>query len=115
MPDVKYQGRTLKLDEKGYLVDYHDWDESVAGLLAEREGIGELSPDQIDILKFMRKFYEEHKFFPIVRAICKNVHQPKECVTEKFIDPIKAWKIAGLPNPGDEADMVRDWNQLTPD
>jgi len=115
MPEIKCKGITVNVDERGYLTNYHEWNEEVAQVLAEREEIGELAKDQMDILKFMRKYYEEHKFFPIVRAICKNVHQPKDCVTEKFIDPITAWKIAGLPNPGDEAEMVRDWNQLTPD
>jgi len=31
--------------------------------------------------------------------VCKNIHQPKECAYEQFPDPIKAWKIAGLPRP----------------
>jgi hypothetical protein len=41
--------------------------------------------------------------------MCKNVHQPKNCVTEQFIDPVKAWKIAGLPNPGEEVIMFKAW------
>lgn len=112
MPEIRCKGMTVRVDEKGYLANYHEWSEEVAGVLAEREGIGKLAPDQMDILKFMRKYYEEHKFFPIVRAVCKNVHQPRDCVTEKFLDPVTAWKIAGLPNPGEEVDIFRDWNPL---
>ena len=27
----------------------------------------------------------------------KHIHQPNECVNEQFVNPEKAWKIAGLP------------------
>ena len=114
MPEMESSGKRfqLRLDADGYLTDYNDWDEAVAQELAKREGLGELTKDMFDILKFMRGYYREYKFFPIVRAVCKNVHQPKNCVTEKFIDPVKAWKIAGLPNPGEEVNIFRDWNPL---
>ena len=81
-------------------------------VLAAQEGITELAEDQLDILKFMREYYKKHKFFPIVRYVCKNVHQPRNCVTEKFMDPVTAWKIAGLPNPGEEVIMFKEWAPL---
>jgi tRNA 2-thiouridine synthesizing protein E len=31
------------------------------------------------------------------------VHQDNECLYEQFIDPLKAWKIAGLPKPTPDA------------
>jgi hypothetical protein len=34
-----------------------------------------------------------------VNQICKRVHEAKDCVKEKFINPLIAWKIAGLPHP----------------
>lgn len=115
MPVIKSRGTEVKVDEEGYLLNYEDWNEQVARIMAEKEGLGELTKDKMDILEFIRRFYEEHKFFPIVRAVCKNVHQPKDCLTEKFMDPVTAWKIAGLPNPGEEARIFRDWSQLSPD
>jgi len=42
----------------------------------------------------------------------QKAHKHKECFTGKFIDPVKAWKIAGLPNPGDEVEMFRSWEPL---
>ena len=42
----------------------------------------------------------KYDFFPIMRFVCKNVHQSKNCINEEFINPEKAWKIAGLSNPG---------------
>lgn len=102
----------LRVDKDGFLADYHEWNEQAAQLLAEREGLGPLTKDMLDILIFLRSYYEKYKFFPIIRAVCKNVHKPKDCLTEEFIDPVKAWKIAGLPNPGEEVEIFRDWNPL---
>jgi tRNA 2-thiouridine synthesizing protein E len=45
----------------------------------------------------MREYYKNYNSFPIVRFVCRNVHQPSGCLYEQFVDPIKAWKIAGLP------------------
>jgi TusE/DsrC/DsvC family sulfur relay protein len=92
----------IVLDSEGYLADTESWNEDVAGELAAREGIGELTGEMMDVIRFMRTYYKNYNSFPILNSVCKNVHQPKECVNEEFIDPLKAWKIAGLPDPGDE-------------
>jgi TusE/DsrC/DsvC family sulfur relay protein len=112
MPVILHEGLAITIDEDGFLARFEDWTETVARVLAAREGIGELSDDKLDILKFLRTYYLTHRFFPIVRFVCKNVHQPRNCVTEQFMDPVKAWKIAGLPNPGDEVNMFRSWDPL---
>jgi len=112
MPILEYKSLRIEVDNDGFLVNLEDWNETVAIALAAREDIGELTEDKLDILRFMRDYYAKHKFFPIVRSVCKNVHQPQTCVTEKFIDPVKAWKIAGLPNPGEEVIHFKSWNPL---
>ncbi|MHB8858071.1 MAG: TusE/DsrC/DsvC family sulfur relay protein [Thermoleophilia bacterium] len=89
-------------DEKGYLTDPESWNENIARQLARREGIDELTDEMMDVIRFMRTFYKTYGSFPILNSVCKNVQQPKECVNEEFIDPLKAWKIAGLPYPGEE-------------
>jgi len=112
MPALEYSGIKINLDDDGYLINYEDWNEKVACALAEQEGIEELTKDKMDILKFMREYYRQHRFFPILRYVCKNVDQPKGCVTEKFMEPVTAWKIAGLPNPGDEVNLMKKWEPL---
>lgn len=102
MPAIEYEGRTINVTDDGYLEDIDAWDETVAHALAEKEGLGKLSGDQIDALQFMRQYYQKYKFFPIVSDICKNVHQSNSCVRDEFMDPIIAWKVAGLPEPDDE-------------
>ena len=112
MPVIIHKDLTITVDDDGFLVDLEDWSEAIARVLAAREGIAELPEDKLDILKFMREYYRKYKFFPIVRSVCKNVHQPRNCVAEQFIDPVKAWKIAGLPNPGEEVIRFKAWDPL---
>jgi TusE/DsrC/DsvC family sulfur relay protein len=112
MPVIEHEGLTITIDEDGFLARLEDWTEAVARVLAAREGISGLSEEKLDILKFMREYYQKHHFFPIVRFVCKNVHQPGNCITEQFMDPVKAWKIAGLPNPGEEVNLFKSWDPL---
>jgi len=112
MPILKQADITINHDDDGFLVNIEDWNETAANALAEREGVGTLTKDQLDVLKFMREYYKKYNFFPILRHVCKNVHQPKNCVNEEFMNPVQAWKIAGLPNPGDEVNMFKSWEPL---
>lgn len=100
------------VDTAGFLMNFEDWTEDVAKSIAAREGIVGLSGDQLDILKYLRAYYRENTFFPILRSICANVHQPRTCVADNFNDPVVAWKIAGLPNPGEEVIGFRTWEPL---
>jgi tRNA 2-thiouridine synthesizing protein E len=105
MPTVEYEGQTIEVDEDGYLKDFDAWNETVACALAEQEGVSTSCPlttEMMDVVKFMRDYYRIHQAFPVVRAVCKNVHQPKNCTYDQFPDPIVAWKIAGLPKPSSE-------------
>lgn len=71
---IDCKGKKIALDDEGYLLNLNDWNEDVACTLAEREDVEELTKDKMDIIKFMREYYKEHKFSPILRAVCKNVH-----------------------------------------
>jgi tRNA 2-thiouridine synthesizing protein E len=99
MPVVEHAGVKVAVDDEGYLVNSDDWNEEIAAALAAREGVPDLNGAWMEIIKFMRSYYRAYNAFPILRAVCRNVHMSKECFSEKFIDPLKAWKIAGLPKP----------------
>ena len=106
MPTIDYNDITINVDDEGYLLNREEWDEKVAcGLTQIVEDVDEcdLTDERIEILKFMRDYYKRFESFPIVRHVCKNVHQENECLYEQFIDPLKAWKIAGLPKPTPDA------------
>ena len=91
--------KNISVDDEGYLVNFDSWDEDIARELAARAGVGELTPESIAMLKFIRDHYKTYNFFPIVNSICKNIHGQKNCVSEKFLNPLIAWKVAGLPHP----------------
>jgi TusE/DsrC/DsvC family sulfur relay protein len=99
MPTIEYEGKRIEVDGEGYLVNLNDWNEKVALALAQREGIKDLGEDRMDIIKFMRDYYKQYSAFPLLRGVCRRVHQSKDCYSETFMDPLAAWKIAGLPRP----------------
>jgi TusE/DsrC/DsvC family sulfur relay protein len=100
MPAFEFDNKKIYLDEEGYLENFEDWDETVACALAEKEGVGKECPlgeQQIEILRFIREYYKKFGSVPVVRAVCTNVHQPRECEYIQFPDPVTACKIAGIP------------------
>lgn len=97
MKILKCKGKNIEVDEQGYLVDQNQWDEDVARTLASNEGLNSLSAEQVAIIQFMRDYYEEYHFFPILNKVCRITHLHNECVNEQFTNPEIAWKIAGLP------------------
>ena len=105
MPIFEYAGNRVEVDEEGYLLRFKDWNEKIACGLAEREGISDRCPltrERMDILIFLRDYYQKFESFPMIRAVCRRVHQKENCEYDLFIDPLQAWKIAGLPKPTTE-------------
>lgn len=102
MSVIEYLGEKIELTDEGYLADPDGWNENVAQALAGNEGVPQLTDGMMAIIRFMRSYYMSFQSFPVLNSVCKNVHQPRECVNDEFIDPLKAWKIAGLPEPGEE-------------
>jgi len=96
---IDVREKEILLDDEGYLKKFDDWDEDVAQELARREGLGKLAEDKLASLRFIREYYRKFNFFPILSSVCKNVHKPKDCVQEDFLNPLFAWKLAGLPHP----------------
>ena len=106
MHTIEYNDMTINVDNEGYLLNLDDWNEQVAcALTTTVEDVDDcdLTAERLEILKFMRDYYKRFESFPVVRYVCKNVHQADQCLYEQFLDPLKAWKIAGLPKPTPDA------------
>jgi tRNA 2-thiouridine synthesizing protein E len=99
MTIIKEKEISFEIDKEGFLADMEDWNEETARILAKREGIEDLTEEKLEIVKFLREYYRKFDAFPILNYVCKNTRQPRGCVNEEFINPMKAWKIAGLPKP----------------
>jgi len=107
--------KKILIDEEGFLDDSQIWDEDVARMLAEHEGIEQLDEEKLKIVKSLREHYKKFESFPILGKICRNVgNRSKDCVNEEFVNPMIAWKIAGLPKPPNIFFTSFDGKKYTP-
>ena len=91
-------------DEYGFLIESDKWTGNIANLIAMWEGVYPLTPDQWRILYALRAHYARSGGVPALRNICRHVDMDEYCVTTEFHHDVKeAWRLAGLPDPGEEA------------
>jgi tRNA 2-thiouridine synthesizing protein E len=89
-------------DGDGFLSDPKSWNEDLARCIAAEDGVGELRDDHWEIIRFLRKNYLDGGL-PAVSHVCHVHHFEHRCLPELFQSVKAAWRIAGLPNPGEEA------------
>ena len=101
MATMELAGKTVEVNEEGFLVNPDDWSEEMAPALAEKVGIYELTDMHWKVVRFMRREYEERGQIPTVRRI-KNVGGiPTKDLYRLFPEgpAKKAAFIAGLGKP----------------
>jgi len=100
-------GRSVALDQDGYLLELGDWSEAVAEALAAEEELT-LSADHWEILQLLRAFYREFQLSPATRPLIKYValklgpEKGNSLHLNRLFKgtPAKlAAKLAGLPKP----------------
>ena len=101
MPELNVEGQTVEVDEDGFLIDFEDWTEAVALVLAVQNGSGELSDKHWQVIKYLRDYYQEHRIGPMVKSLCKDTGLSLKQIYELFpAGPARgACKVAGLPKP----------------
>jgi tRNA 2-thiouridine synthesizing protein E len=104
---LEFDGQVIETDAQGYLKNSNDWQEGMAPLLAEEEGI-QLTDAHWEVVRFVRGFYLEFNTSPAVRMLVKAMAQKygEEKGNSRYLfrlfpkGPAKqATKIAGLPKP----------------
>jgi tRNA 2-thiouridine synthesizing protein E len=93
----------LVFDQDGFLANPATWDESVAERLAEEDGLGALHAEQRAMLRALRDHYFKTGGVPALSHLCLAQHFDRHCMTDLFPSTREAWRLAGLPNPGEEA------------
>lgn len=63
---------TQYIDSEGYLVDPMQWNEALAEEFARQENI-DLTPIHWGVIRFMRRYYEEHLVAPDARFAIKHL------------------------------------------
>ncbi|WP_274968897.1 TusE/DsrC/DsvC family sulfur relay protein [Succinimonas amylolytica] len=104
---LNVNGQCIETDKNGYLKNFQDWNPEVAAKIAADLNLP-LTPERMEVVLFVRKFYEEFNTSPAIRLLVKAM--AKEFGPEKgssrylyrlFPDgpALLATKIAGLPRP----------------
>ena len=101
MPMKDIAGRKIEVDEEGYLINPSNWDENLARVLAEEEGIPDLTDRHWEVIHFMRKEFQEKQVAPSIRRLKNTGGIPTKELYALFPNgpAKKAAKIAGLPKP----------------
>ncbi|HEX9859899.1 MAG TPA: TusE/DsrC/DsvC family sulfur relay protein [Nitrospirota bacterium] len=107
MASIEVGGKSIEVDEDGYLTNLDDWNEDVAKYLAGTEEV-EMTEAHWEVINFLRDYYAEYKIAPMIKILVKALGQKlgKEKGNTKYLyelypaGPAKqACKIAGLPKP----------------
>ncbi len=104
---IEINGKSVETDEEGYLVNLADWDEDIAGVLAQQENVA-MTEQHWEVINFLRDYYNEFQIAPAVRVLTKAIGKklgPEKGNSQYLYElfpygPAKqACKIAGLPKP----------------
>jgi tRNA 2-thiouridine synthesizing protein E len=93
----------LAFDADGFLLDPGTWNQQVARMIAEMDDIGPLGPDHWSVIYYLREHRLTYGSIPPMEQVCRTAHLGKHAVHWLFGGCRSAWRVAGLPNPGEEA------------
>jgi tRNA 2-thiouridine synthesizing protein E len=100
-------GTDYEHDEEGYILDVNNWNEDLAKVIAQEEGLN-MTEEHWLVVNFLREYYNEYQIAPAVRVLVKAVKKKfgEEKGSNKYLyelfpyGPAKqACKVAGLPKP----------------
>ncbi|KHD09898.1 sulfur transfer protein TusE [Candidatus Thiomargarita nelsonii] len=104
---IEVNGKSIDLDEEGYLTNLAEWNEEAAKILAAQDEM-ELTDNHWEVLRFLREYYDEYQIAPAVRVLTKAIGKKlgKDKGNSKYLyelfpyGPAKqACRFAGLPKP----------------
>ncbi|MFO8025730.1 TusE/DsrC/DsvC family sulfur relay protein [Thiohalophilus sp.] len=92
-----------ELDEDGLLVNPQEWTEEVARLMAQQLNVPRLTDDHWLVIYSLRDYFQKFGAAPAMNSVCHRLDKDKFWIHELFHSCLNAWRISGLPNPGEEA------------
>jgi tRNA 2-thiouridine synthesizing protein E len=90
-------------DADGFLPDMNVWSIELAHRIASMDGLGELDERQIALLHYLRASYQRLGALPALPHVCHLGGFEPDCMSRLFPSAREVWRLAGLPNPGEEA------------
>jgi len=103
MNSPEYSASNLQFDENGLLVHPEHWSRSVALQIAAQYQITDLTQEHWKIIDALRKHYARFGVAPAMHNICHANHKSRDWIHSLFGNCLNAWRVAGLPDPGEEA------------
>ena len=93
----------LCTDAEGFLLETKLWTPTVAQRLALLAEVGELTDSHWAAINYLRERHQRSGAIPTARQLCKasGVHHAQLKVM--FGGCLNVWRIAALPDPGEEA------------
>jgi tRNA 2-thiouridine synthesizing protein E len=104
---VNLAGKSVEVDEEGFLLNRSDWNEEIAKAMAKADNL-ELTPEHWEVINFIREYNEEFQISPhwreLTKAVARKLGQDKG--KPKYLyglfphGPVKqSCKYAGLRKP----------------
>ncbi len=93
----------LGLDQYGLLTQPSAWTPELAKEIADIDELGELTDDHWTMIHALRDYYDEYEVAPPISLLCTENGLQKSCGSVLFHTCMSAWRVAGLPDPGEEA------------
>lgn len=90
-------------DEDGFLSESASWTPALAEELALEVGIAALTPKHWEVIHFVRERFFAIGALPVMRLVCRAAGLDPNTAHHLFSSCRSLWRIAGLPNPGEEA------------
>jgi len=90
-------------DEDGFLAEPGIWTPKLAEDLAREAGLEELTAKHWEVIEFVRRRYFAIGALPVMRLVCRAAGLDPSQAHRLFSGCKSLWRIAGLPNPGEEA------------
>ena len=90
-------------DADGFLAESDRWSAGLAERLAEQAGVGELTSQHWQVIHLVRERYFSIGALPVMRLVCRAAGLDPKQAHRLFSGCRELWRVAGLPNPGEEA------------
>jgi len=90
-------------DQDGFLAESGNWTPSLARQLARQAGVDDLTAKHWEVIRIVRERYFAIGALPVMRLICRAAGLDPSSAHQLFSSCRSLWRIAGLPNPGEEA------------
>ena len=100
MPTKTIAGKSVEVDNEGFLLNHQDWTEEMAPEIAKEEGI-QLTEAHWKVIRFIRKDFQETGQIPTIRRLKNAGGIPTNELYELFPQgpAKKSAKIAGFGKP----------------